>query len=173
MVLLPRAIETGKKVREFLARVFGPAAGVFELALFLSLQFLKSACLFTGPCPIPPRPRAAPRARPGFLILSQCAERPARYGEPSRFETTPSHPSATACLKITAPSSRNVSLMAMPSWGSRSNPRSRRLRSSIDSSAARPRRSLRADRKRRGWRARCGRGHGSDCFLVLSELGDA
>src|SRR5262249_51906408 len=34
----------------------------------------------------------------GFLILSQCAERPARYGEPSRFDTMPSQPSAQACL---------------------------------------------------------------------------
>jgi hypothetical protein len=36
----------------------------------------------------------------GFLTLSQCAERPARYGEPKRFETMPSQPSAHACDAI-------------------------------------------------------------------------
>ena len=32
----------------------------------------------------------------GFLIFSQCGNRPARYGVPSRFETMPSQPSAHA-----------------------------------------------------------------------------
>jgi hypothetical protein len=40
----------------------------------------------------------------GFLTFSQCADRPARYGEPSRFDTMPSQPSAHACLKMTPPS---------------------------------------------------------------------
>ena len=34
----------------------------------------------------------------GFLTFSQCADRPARYGDPSRFDTMPSQPSAQACL---------------------------------------------------------------------------
>jgi hypothetical protein len=34
----------------------------------------------------------------GFFILIQFADRPARYGEPSRFDTMPSQPSAQACL---------------------------------------------------------------------------
>ena len=34
----------------------------------------------------------------GSFFLSQWAERPARYGDPSRFETMPSQPSAQACL---------------------------------------------------------------------------
>lgn len=32
----------------------------------------------------------------GFFTLTQCAERPERYGEPSRFDTMPSQPSAQA-----------------------------------------------------------------------------
>ena len=38
----------------------------------------------------------------GFLILSQWLTRPERYGEPSRFDTMPSQPSAHACWKMTA-----------------------------------------------------------------------
>jgi hypothetical protein len=34
----------------------------------------------------------------GFLTLSQCADRPDRYGDPSRFDTIPSQPSLQACL---------------------------------------------------------------------------
>jgi hypothetical protein len=33
----------------------------------------------------------------GFLVLSQCADRPAWYGVPSRFDTMPSQPSTQAC----------------------------------------------------------------------------
>jgi hypothetical protein len=43
----------------------------------------------------------------------------------------PSQPSAQACLKMLAPSPLNCSFSAMPSCGSRSNPASLRLRSSI------------------------------------------
>jgi hypothetical protein len=34
----------------------------------------------------------------GFMILTQQSTRPERYGEPSRFDTMPSQPSAQACL---------------------------------------------------------------------------
>ena len=34
----------------------------------------------------------------GFLTFNQCADRPGRYGEPSRFDTMPSQPSVHACL---------------------------------------------------------------------------
>jgi hypothetical protein len=44
----------------------------------------------------PLQPRASRRGAAGFLVLSQCGERPARYGEPSRFDTMPSQPSAHA-----------------------------------------------------------------------------
>jgi hypothetical protein len=38
-----------------------------------------------------------------FLILSQWSTRPERYGEPSRFDTMPSPPSAQTCLNNIAP----------------------------------------------------------------------
>ena len=41
----------------------------------------------------------------GFLTFTQCATRPERYGEPSRFETMPSQPSLQASRKTIAPSS--------------------------------------------------------------------
>jgi hypothetical protein len=51
----------------------------------------------------------------GFLTLSQCADRPGRYGEPRRFDTMPSQPSAQACWKMAAPSPLKCLLKAMPS----------------------------------------------------------
>jgi hypothetical protein len=40
----------------------------------------------------------------GFLTFSQETTRPERYGDPSRFDTMPSQPSAQAFLKMIAPS---------------------------------------------------------------------
>jgi hypothetical protein len=40
----------------------------------------------------------------GFLTFTQCAERPERYGEPSRFDTMPSQPSLEAYLNTISPS---------------------------------------------------------------------
>ena len=40
----------------------------------------------------------------GFLTFSQETARPERYGDPSRFDTMPSQPSAQAFLKMIAPS---------------------------------------------------------------------
>ena len=34
----------------------------------------------------------------GFFTFTQCGERPDLYGEPRRFDTMPSQPSAHACL---------------------------------------------------------------------------
>jgi hypothetical protein len=61
----------------------------------------------TRRCPNPPRPCAPRPGAAGFLILSQWADRPARYGDPSRFDMMPS--------QLVAPSARAANgLLLLP-----------------------------------------------------------
>jgi hypothetical protein len=67
----------------------------------------------------------------GFLILSQCGERPERYAEPSRLETMPSQPSLHACFEYAVAVTLVVLLSTMPGCGPRTNRASFVLRCSM------------------------------------------
>src|SRR5262249_52105622 len=84
----------------------------------------------------------------GFLNLSQSRVRPARYREPSRFDTIPSQPSAQACLNTMSPGSSNVALTTMPASGLRTSWARRVLRRSMGSGRrSLPSSSIRSSRK--------------------------